>query len=509
MSQVLHIFKKDARHLWPEILASLVLTGIFAKIYPHIWAPGFRTSGLPDILPAVVVVLIPISWWVMLTRLVHDEPLVGDRQFWVTRPYQWQQLLAAKLLFLAVFLYLPLLIAQSVLLRVAGFHPSSYLPGLFFNLLLITFFLIVPMMVLATVTSGFAKAALTLLGVVVGIIGLAVLSSLWSEGLPDTKGGIAVALLVCALGIAVILVQYVTRNLRLARWLLAAAGVMIAAMALNWPGRALVPIEYPQSSVAAPPVHLAFDSDPSHRVAAFPAADDKQLSIRLPLAISGVVPGTAIQAEAVKFVITAPNGLNWSSSWQNARQYFTPGEDLSTVNVLVDRAFLEKVKDLPVQIHMTWALSRLRAGATGRATVSDEEFTIPDGGICALQGNDYTSFISCRFPMRQPRLTRFSAMWSRQRCFQPESPDAPPAPASGWLGILGNFPAKFGITSVWTSTLYFPVQGDFIHRPGHTNLCPGTPINFTEYTLTDRSQLDLFLPEMRLPDRPQPFPTQN
>jgi hypothetical protein len=179
----------------------------------------------------------------MLTRLVHDEPPVGERQFWVTRPYQWQQLLAAKLLFLSVVLYLPLLIAQSVLLREGGFYPSSYLPGLLFNLLLITFFLIVPIMVLATVTSGFAKAALTLLGVVVGIIGLTVLSSIWSEGIPDTRGGIAIAFLVCALGIAIVLVQYATRNVRMSRWLLAATGIAIAASALNWPGRALVPVE--------------------------------------------------------------------------------------------------------------------------------------------------------------------------------------------------------------------------------------------------------------------------
>ena len=32
MSQVLHIFKKDARHLWPEILISLALTAAFVRV---------------------------------------------------------------------------------------------------------------------------------------------------------------------------------------------------------------------------------------------------------------------------------------------------------------------------------------------------------------------------------------------------------------------------------------------------------------------------------------------
>jgi hypothetical protein len=59
MSQVLHIFKKDARHLWPEILASLVLTVFFVKTYPQNWATGYQTSRLPEIIANVVTVLVP------------------------------------------------------------------------------------------------------------------------------------------------------------------------------------------------------------------------------------------------------------------------------------------------------------------------------------------------------------------------------------------------------------------------------------------------------------------
>jgi hypothetical protein len=94
-------------------------------------------------------------------------------------------------------------------------------------------------------------------------------------------------------------------------------------------------------------------------------------------------------------------------------------------------------------------------------------------------------------------------MWSHQRCSQPQSLDATPVPASGWVGALGNLPAEFGITSVWTSSLYFPGQGFFIaNRADRTYLCPGTPISFTEYTLIDRSQLDLSFPAMQLPYQP-------
>jgi hypothetical protein len=506
MSQVLHIFKKDIRHLWPEILASLVLTALFVKTYPSTWAVGYRISRLPDIIATIVVVLVPISWWLMTTRLIHDESMVGERQFWITRPYRWKKLLAAKLLFLSNFLYLPILIAHVLLLRIAGFHPTSFLPGLLFNLLLIFFILVMPTIALATVTSSFAKAILTLLGVIVGVIVLAGLSSLWGQSIPDVDGGVTLGpVVVVALGLSVILVQFATRNVRLSRWLLVAAAVMIAAGALDWPQRAFVPMEYPQSSPTSTPVNLAFDPNPSHHLEASPSADDKKLSIRFPIAISGVASGTAIQAESVKVLITAPDGRNWSSSWQSARQYFTREAGLSTINVDVDRTFLEKVKDLPVQVRLTWALSRLRAGKTGQAIVSDEEFAIPGNGICAEQGKDYNSSLACRFPMRQPRLTRFAAMWSRQPCSQTQSPDATSVFASGWIGTLDNSPAEFGITSVWTSALYFPGQG-FAQRDGkgRTYLCPGTPISFTEYALVDRSQLVQWFPEMKLPYRIDP-----
>jgi hypothetical protein len=35
-------------------------------------------------------VLLAISWVMLVMRAVHAEGLVGDRQFWLTRPYEWK-----------------------------------------------------------------------------------------------------------------------------------------------------------------------------------------------------------------------------------------------------------------------------------------------------------------------------------------------------------------------------------------------------------------------------------
>jgi hypothetical protein len=61
MSQVLHIFKKDARHFWPEVLATLVVTAFLVTTYPHMWAVGYQTSRLPEVVANVVAVLVPVT----------------------------------------------------------------------------------------------------------------------------------------------------------------------------------------------------------------------------------------------------------------------------------------------------------------------------------------------------------------------------------------------------------------------------------------------------------------
>src|SRR6185437_5975733 len=162
MRQVLAIFTKDARRFWPEILVSFVLLVALVRVYPMQWTePGlihratglFGISGAPSgVLAACLVVLVPISWWILIARLIHCEKLVGHTQFWITRPYEWPKLVAAKMLFLAVFLYAPFFAAQCLLLHSGGFHPFSYLSGLLLNLVYLTAVVVLPLAALSALT---------------------------------------------------------------------------------------------------------------------------------------------------------------------------------------------------------------------------------------------------------------------------------------------------------------------------------------------------------------------
>src|SRR5215469_15399038 len=116
MKQILHIFKKDIRHHWPEILLSLTVLPACVWNEPDQWIPReLSENRVRDFLTGGLTVAVVISWCMLVVRVVQGESLVGDRQFWVTKPYDREKLLAAKLLFMVVVISMPMLIAGSVL----------------------------------------------------------------------------------------------------------------------------------------------------------------------------------------------------------------------------------------------------------------------------------------------------------------------------------------------------------------------------------------------------------
>ena len=120
MKQALHVFKKDIRYLRLEICLILALA-----------------AGTVWILNPWAELLLAIGAAYLIARLVHAEAIPGDNQFWVTRPYRWKSLLGAKILFILVFVNLPIFAARLLALIFEGFPLVSSLPGLLWSQLLI------------------------------------------------------------------------------------------------------------------------------------------------------------------------------------------------------------------------------------------------------------------------------------------------------------------------------------------------------------------------------------
>src|SRR5882724_6313384 len=121
MSQILHIFRKDLRHLWPQVTVVLLLVAAHAVFDPHTAPVSVREVARVNTIAETLVMLLPLCIAFLIGLLVFQEALVGDRQFWLTRPYYWPKLLAAKILFFLIFFSVPLFLSDCYILGAQGF----------------------------------------------------------------------------------------------------------------------------------------------------------------------------------------------------------------------------------------------------------------------------------------------------------------------------------------------------------------------------------------------------
>jgi hypothetical protein len=516
MKQILHIFAKDFRHFWPETLVSLALLGALVWIYPSTWISQttlYAVAGgafLPGLLGAgflahLLPVLIPVSWCLLIARVIHAEALVGDRQFWVTRPYEWKKLLAAKALFLVVFLYLPLLIAQCLLLVRAGFHPLSFIPGLLFNLFLITVVLVLPLLAITTVTATFAGVALTLLAGLVCFIGYIAIALYFSDyaSIPYSDHlSMPLVLLVCG---AVVVLQYAARRVLVSRLLLLALPVLLVLSGMAVSDSTTIARDYPRESAGQePPIQLTLLLNGPHPATAY-LIRAKQVQVSIPLQASGVAEGYAIIGGPMKLTVDAANGSRWTSPWQarNNQQYL-PGTSESWITFPMSREFFDQVRSTPVTLHFTVTLTRVRAGNVKSIPLPTHDFSIPDFGNCSPQPDLFHSQsfgIACRFALHQPRLTYITARWADSPCSASQADLNTGVQGDAWIGSLETSPADFGIAPVLSPSIALSngtkIEGT---KPERRYLCPGAPVTFTQYNLVDRTQYDFTIPDFRLPD---------
>jgi hypothetical protein len=514
MKQTLHIFAKDLRHFWPEILSSLALLGVLVWIYPSTWLSGntlyARAGGvvLPTMLEAqlaaLLTLLIPVSWWLLIGRVIHAEALVGHRQFWVTRPYEWKKLLAAKALFLAAFLYSPLLIAQCLLLIRAGFHPLPFLSGLLLNLLGITVVIVLPLLAITTVTATFARLTLTLLVGLIAFIGYVAISLYFSDeaSIPSSdRLALPLTVLICG---TVVGLQFAARRALVSRLLLIVLPILVVLSGMAGSESTAIDRDYPQGRAGQQaPLRMTLLRDAPHPATAY-LIRAKQVQLSIPLQVSGVAEGYALINGPLKVTVDAPNGSHWTSPWQaRNNEHYLPGTSESWITFQMSRAFFDQVKSTPVTLHFTVALTRVQAGNVRSIPLPTQDFYVPDFGICSPQPDflhSQLAGIACRFALHQPRLTYISAPWADGPCSASQSTLDTSVEGDAWSGSLENSAAGSAISPVLSSPIVLSnaTKGEG-NKSEPRHLCPGTPVTFTQYNFVGRTQYDFTIPDFRVP----------
>jgi hypothetical protein len=334
MSQVTHIVRKDLRHLrW-----LLILWGVILTLRVVISSIGAATAG--DTFAAVVVLrelsgLLPVLETLMLalivSRVVHAEPLVGWNAFWITRPYSNRALLTAKLLFLGTALVVAPLAADLLTMAIFGAGPRAQLaasPSFLSSRMSWT----LALCAIAVLTPSLSMFVLTLIGVVVGLavvllvsislaltFGAGEATTNASSFVPDPTPGIVSLVLFITGALAVVVYQYRHRRWRVGAAVAAAGLVTTLLLPGFWPWPFLRPMPPDpgrwMDNAQATPVLIdpRFAVDSASRDA-FEAGGPLRRRIHARVELTGTPADFAAQSVTVSGTLTLPDGTTLRST---------------------------------------------------------------------------------------------------------------------------------------------------------------------------------------------------
>ena len=410
MSLALHIFRKDVRHFRPEILINLLLLIAFAWAAPLQWTPG---AGAETLLPVLLRMLLPVGWFILVSRVLHDETLVGDRQFWITRPYRWAPLLAAKVVFVILFINLPLLLMQIYLLHHAGLPVAPAAGDLLLYQLAFTAIYLLPFVALGTVTAAFGQHLLAVLAALLYGIAVAMFSGWLSDHamFPPYLGSVLIAVSVITLAAAV-LVMYARRPVLRTRVALLSLPPVLLLLVLCAPAKALIRHLYRPVSSGV----LAFDPDPDNQEpgSGEPLLFGNDVLLQLPVRLTSSLSNQLIFGKGIQLTIRDADGHQWTSAYQEQQSHFSNG-DTEQVKVFMLLREYQRLQAKPLDLQARVPIERVAIGqATTVVVPTAGFFPAPNGGRCLVEEDQ--SSPSCRFALRYPQPMQVSAQIQETPC---------------------------------------------------------------------------------------------
>ena len=384
MKLVLHIFKKDFRHHWPEIFVSLALLGIYTSDQPRHWAGQESGSKILDTFLAAVPALLVCNWLFLLVRIVHDESLVGDRQFWSTRPYTRSSLLFAKLLMAVLVIHIPLFVCQIILLK-AAFFPLTSAPGLLPVHLMLFFVLVLYGLALGSITSGMVQVVLSLLVCTAGVAAIGGLFEIFPS-IDFTSDFFAepLGLLLIVAGAVVTVVQYAFKRTWLSRLLFFGVLATVASLMLFSLSPRVINRYLPRPTAEHPlPAKFTFDRTTSfaHQVGANYSTN--RVMLEFPLLVENVPADTVVQIRAVKLDLDLPE-RQWSSGWRSSFDSIESGRSRTWPEVQVPNEIFSSPSSNHVQARISLALDVYRVGKGSALSFEGEKLRFAAGSRCTI-----------------------------------------------------------------------------------------------------------------------------
>jgi hypothetical protein len=391
MRKALLVFRKDVFRLRLELAAWVLLMAIYS------WMEAVLPAR-PGLLAAVglwELILAPAACYLTLAT-IHEDLLPGDRQDWLTKPIPRSSLLLAKVMFVVVFLNLPLALSQALGLAANGLSLSDFTGSLISRQFLFTALFIMPVAAFAAATGNFAQFAVALLcgyGAAL-LLGLST-ATLAAQDLPwggiswiITFAGAALALVISG---SVLLLVYLPRQIRQARLILV-GGVLICGLLPSvrlWHFGFEVQERVARQSLTAGSVRLFFDAtrDPNLGRGLLTRRDRAgYVRVAIPIQLTDVPTGTEVLSERSETTIDGSDGPPWRSGWSVGggilRQHGGWWQDVE-----IERALFETLRNRDVHLHTRIALTLLGPASVSRLSVPTANRFVPDVGFCWAMPN--------------------------------------------------------------------------------------------------------------------------
>jgi hypothetical protein len=413
MRQALHIFRKDVRHLWLEISIALAAASAFTFVVARGSQSLNDPAAVQGVAATLLMYLLPVAWCALIARLIYAEPLAGNRQFWVTRPYSWKSLLAAKGLFIAAFIQLPMLIADTVILRAWGFKIGSELGGLLWAQVLLAAVLVLPVAALSAVTTGFVQLLAVTFLVVLAVAGCYLLI----PGVGDTwlalewTRSYSTGLVVAGAALAIILWQYARRDTTTSRRL--AGGAALAGFAVSvwlpWPAAFAFQSRFSTQSIDTSAIRVEFNRDTSFAARAL-VDGDNAVDLVIPLRVTGIPAPLRPVFEGIAAEIQGPDGAKWRTGQYPPSQVRSDWDSPSrprlgasvSLHTRLAPSFYSNIKNNPVRLRGSLYLTLYGNPRLTLLPVRNETALVPTAGVglCSSTPSRGGIVLTCRCALR-------------------------------------------------------------------------------------------------------------
>lgn len=383
MNYVLHIVWKDMRALWWELSAATVATlGMAGLQFAPVTMP---LQTLREVSPVLAV----LAWALLVVQLVQVDALVGTEHDWRTRPIRRRDLVLAKVLFVAIFVGLPMVVGDAIVLMGNGFAPLNYVPGMLGKMAWLVVVILLPAAALGAITRTVPQALLAALGtaIVVGVSLAAVSTGRGSWGGADWVRGSWLGVSGTAVAVGVLWLQFGRHRIVAAR-ALAVGGTALAVLttclmpwAVGFGVQRMFATQTPEGIKVVPRLRVILDS-----------------TARLLMPVSVVDLPEGYQARVLRGQATVEvNGAHYATET-------AAGDDELWLDVAGQQGSPARIRG------RVWLA--ILAPQARQEFAADEGHTMVSGlGDCAMGASEIAGVstlatFSCQYPYRLPALSR-------------------------------------------------------------------------------------------------------